>query len=139
VRDAKARAAAGREIVIFPEGTRRAPGAEPDYKPGAVALYEGLGLACVPIALNSGLYWPRRKLMRYPGTIVVEILDPIPAGLSRKEFRTELEARIETASNRLIVEAATSQSPPPMAPDVLERARLRAGGGADFTQFQHIN
>ncbi len=124
VRDAKARADAGREVLIFPEGTRRQPGAEPDYKPGTTALYEGLGLACVPIALNSGLYWPRRKFMRYPGTIIVEILDPIPAGLPRAQFRTELQARIEAASNRLIVEAARSADPPPVAADVLRRALL---------------
>jgi 1-acyl-sn-glycerol-3-phosphate acyltransferase len=122
IRDAKARADAGREIVIFPEGTRRAPGAEPDYKPGTVALYEGLGLPCVPMALNSGLYWPRRELMRYPGTIIVEILDPIPAGLPREEFREELKRRIEAASSRLIVEAARSATPPPIPGDVLERA-----------------
>jgi 1-acyl-sn-glycerol-3-phosphate acyltransferase len=132
-RDAKARAQAGREVLIFPEGTRRAPGAEPDYKSGAVALYEDLGLPCVPMALNSGLYWPRRKLMRYPGTIIVEILDPIPAGLPRKAFRAELEARIEAASNRLIVEAANSPTPPPIAPDVLERAR--AGVGSDISKI----
>ena len=70
--------------MIFPEGTRRPPGAPPDYKPGYVALYEGLKLPCVPLALNSGLYWPRRSLMRYPGTIVVEFLDPLPPGLPRK-------------------------------------------------------
>jgi len=127
-RDAKARADAGREIVIFPEGTRRAPGAEPAYKPGVLALYEELGLPCVPIALNSGLYWPRRKLMRYPGTIIVEILDPIPPGLPRDEFRAELEARIEAAANRLIVEAARSADPPPIAGDVLKRAQAAAGG-----------
>jgi 1-acyl-sn-glycerol-3-phosphate acyltransferase len=125
-RDAKARADAGREVLIFPEGTRRAPGAEPDYKPGALALYEVLGLTCVPMALNSGLYWPRRKLMRYPGTIIVEILDPIPAGLPRAEFRTELQARIEAAANRLIVEAARSADPPPIAGDVLARAEAAA-------------
>jgi 1-acyl-sn-glycerol-3-phosphate acyltransferase len=122
VRDAKDRADAGREVLIFPEGTRRAPGAEPDYKPGAVALYEGLGLPCVPIALNSGLYWPRRKLMRYPGTIIVEILEPIPAGLERAQFRAELETRIEAAANRLIVEAARAPDPPPIPSDVLARA-----------------
>jgi 1-acyl-sn-glycerol-3-phosphate acyltransferase len=122
IRDACQRAQAGREIVIFPEGTRRAPGAEPDYKPGAVALYEGLGLPCVPVALNSGLYWPRRKLMRYPGTIIVEILDPIPANLPRAEFRDELQARIEAAASRLIVEAARSSEPPPIPADVLRRA-----------------
>jgi 1-acyl-sn-glycerol-3-phosphate acyltransferase len=114
LRDANARSAAGREVVIFPEGTRRTPGAEPDYKPGVVALYEGLGLPCVPVALNSGLYWPRRSLMRYPGTIIVEILDPIPAGLPRAEFRATLQARIETASDRLIREAAQSHEPPPL-------------------------
>ena len=122
VRDAKARADAGREIVIFPEGTRRAPGAAPDYKSGAVALYQGLGLPCVPMALNSGLYWPRRKFLRYPGTIIVEILEPIPAGLSREDFRTELQGRIEAAASRLIMEAARSHEPPPIAPDVLAHA-----------------
>jgi 1-acyl-sn-glycerol-3-phosphate acyltransferase len=121
LRDANARAAAGREVVIFPEGTRRTPGAEPDYKSGVVALYEGLGLPCVPLALNSGLYWPRRSLMRYPGTIVVEILDPIPAGLPRAEFRSLLEARIEAASDRLIREAAQSPGPPPLPAEAARR------------------
>jgi 1-acyl-sn-glycerol-3-phosphate acyltransferase len=125
-RDARARAQAGREVLIFPEGTRRPPGAEPDYKPGAIVLYEKLGLPCVPVALNSGLYWPRRKLMRFPGTIIVEILDPIPAGVARKDFRAMLQARIEAASNRLIVEAASSPTPPPVAPDVLARAKAAA-------------
>lgn len=104
IADARERAAQGREIVIFPEGTRRAPGAPPDYKPGYVALYEGLELPCVPLALNSGLYWPRRSLLRYPGTIVVEFLEPIPAGLPRKEFRQILEARLEAAADRLVAE-----------------------------------
>ncbi|MFN3624844.1 MAG: lysophospholipid acyltransferase family protein [Hyphomicrobium sp.] len=123
VRDAKDRASAGREIVIFPEGTRRPPGAEPDYKSGVVALYEGLGLQCIPVALNSGLYWPRRRLMRYPGTIIVEILDPLPPDLPRKEFKAELERRIETAANRLILEAARGKNPPPIPSDVLARAK----------------
>jgi 1-acyl-sn-glycerol-3-phosphate acyltransferase len=114
VSDAKERAAAGREILIFPEGTRRSPGSDPDYKSGAVALYEGLGLPCVPMALNSGLYWPRRTLQRYPGTIIVEILDAIPAGLPRAEFRVLMQQRIEDASNRLIIEAAQTRDPPPI-------------------------
>jgi 1-acyl-sn-glycerol-3-phosphate acyltransferase len=104
IRDAQDRAAAGREIVIFPEGTRRPPGAPPDYKPGYVALYEGLKLPCVPLALNSGLFWPRRSLMRYPGTIVVEFLEPLPPGMPRKEFREALETRLEAACNRLLEE-----------------------------------
>jgi len=103
--EAKTRAAAGREIIIFPEGTRRAPGAPPDYKTGVFLLYEALGIPCVPVALNSGLFWPRRSLKRYPGTIIVEFLDPIPPGLSKREFLPRLQATIETASNRLIAEA----------------------------------
>jgi 1-acyl-sn-glycerol-3-phosphate acyltransferase len=108
IADAKARAAQGREIVIFPEGTRQAPGAAPDYKPGYVALYEALEVPCVPLALNSGLFWPRRQLIRHPGTIVVEFLDPIPAGLPRKEFRALLEERLEAAAQRLVAEGRVS-------------------------------
>jgi 1-acyl-sn-glycerol-3-phosphate acyltransferase len=107
IRDARSRAAQGREIVVFPEGTRRAPGAPPDYKPGVVALYEGLGLPCVPLALNSGVFWPRRSLRRLPGTIVVEFLEPIPPGLPRARFRAELQTRIEAAASRLAAEAAS--------------------------------
>jgi len=111
---ARARAARGREIVIFPEGTRRPPGAAPDYKPGVLALYEGLALPCVPLALNSGLFWPRRSIVRYPGTIVVEILDPIPAGLPRAEAKSLMQSRIETACERLIAEARAAPNPPPL-------------------------
>lgn len=108
IADAEQRAGQGREIVIFPEGTRQAPGAPPDYKPGYVALYEALKLPCVPLALNSGLYWPRRSLLRHPGTIVVEFLEPIPPGLPRKEFRELLEARLEAAAARLVAEGRQS-------------------------------
>lgn len=105
LREAKKRVADGREIIIFPEGTRRAPGAPPDYKTGVVLLYEALGIPCVPVALNSGLFWPRRSLLRRPGTIVVEFLDPIPPGLSKAEFLKRLIDSIETASSRLLQEA----------------------------------
>ena len=103
--EAKTRAAASREIIIFPEGTRRAPGAPPDYKTGVFLLYEALNVPCVPVALNSGLFWPRRSFRRYPGTIIVEFLEPIPPGLSKREFLPRLQETIETASNRLIAEA----------------------------------
>jgi 1-acyl-sn-glycerol-3-phosphate acyltransferase len=114
IRDARQRAAAGREIVIFPEGTRRPPGAQPAYRPGFLALYEGLGLPCVPVALNSGLFWPRRSILRYPGTIVVEILDPIPPGLERAQARQLIQERIEAACERLIAEARAAPNPPPL-------------------------
>jgi 1-acyl-sn-glycerol-3-phosphate acyltransferase len=114
IRDARQRAAQGREIVIFPEGTRRAPGAPPDYKPGYLALYEGLGLPCTPLALNSGLFWPRRSFMRYPGTIVVEILDPVPSGLPRAEARALIQQRIESACARLMAEARAAPEAPPV-------------------------
>jgi 1-acyl-sn-glycerol-3-phosphate acyltransferase len=105
VREAKKRVADGREIIIFPEGTRRAPGAPPDYKTGVALLYESLGVPCVPVALNSGAFWPRRSLIRRPGTIVVEFLDPIPPGLSKAEFLRRLAEAIEGASTRLLAEA----------------------------------
>jgi 1-acyl-sn-glycerol-3-phosphate acyltransferase len=114
IRDARARAAAHREILIFPEGTRRAPGAAPDYKSGVVALYEGLGLPCVPLALNSGVFWPRRQLWRYPGTIVVEILEPLPPDMPRAAFKRELQSRIEEASTRLLAEAGNSVGTAPL-------------------------
>ena len=114
IRDAQDRAAHRREIIIFPEGTRRPPGAPPDYKPGFLALYENLELPCVPLALNSGLFWPRRSIVRYPGTIVVEILDPIPAGLPRREARAVIQERIEAACSRLIAESQRAPSPPPV-------------------------
>jgi 1-acyl-sn-glycerol-3-phosphate acyltransferase len=97
--------ARGRAIIIMPEGTRRGPDEPPDYKPGAAALYSALDVPCVPFGLNSGLFWPRRKFLRNPGTIVVEFLPAIPAGLPRKEFQKRLETAIETCSTRLISEA----------------------------------
>lgn len=94
----------GRQLLIFPEGTRRAPGAPPDYKIGAAFLYHDLGVACVPIALNSGLYWPRRKFLRPPGTIRVEILPAIAPGMGKAAFQALLQERIETASDRLLAQ-----------------------------------
>jgi 1-acyl-sn-glycerol-3-phosphate acyltransferase len=101
VRDALA---AGKQIIIFPEGTRRPAGAEPKYKYGIAHLYgEGIA-ACVPIALNSGLFWPRRQFLRYPGTITVEILDPIAPGLPIDVFFERLQRDLEAATARLIAQ-----------------------------------
>lgn len=110
LRHAKTRIDAGREIVIFPEGTRRPPGAPPAYKTGIALLYNSLGVPCVPIALNSGVFWPRRSWRRKPGTIVVEILDPIPPGLGKSEFMERLQSAVETATGRLIAEAREDSS-----------------------------
>jgi 1-acyl-sn-glycerol-3-phosphate acyltransferase len=93
----------GRPIVIFPEGTRRKLGAPPDYKPGVAGIYSLLGLSCVPMAHNSGLFWSS-WFLRKPGTIVVEFLEPIPPGLQRREFMRMLETKIEEGSNRLVAE-----------------------------------
>lgn len=95
---------AGRQIIIFPEGTRTAPDAPPSYRSGIAGLYAATGASCVPIALNSGVFWPRRKFLRYPGTIVLEVLDPIPPGLGRDAFAARLQNDIETASSRLVAE-----------------------------------
>lgn len=100
--------ARSRQIVIFPEGTRRPPGAAPRYLPGVAHLYAETGLCCVPIALNSGLYWPRRSLQRYPGKVLVEVLDPIPPGLARRDFLTLLQKALEEATARLVAEGRQS-------------------------------
>ena len=92
----------GRQIIIFPEGTRQLPGAPPNYKYGAAHLYGETGVPCLPVALNSGLVWGRRSFQRYPGTVTIEVLDPIPPGLEKTAFLARLEHDIETATARLI-------------------------------------
>ncbi len=102
---ARAVAAEGRSIVIYPEGTRTAPGSRRPYHPGVLALYTQLKLPIVPVALNSGLYWGRRSFLKRPGRIVIEFLEPIQPGTDRRRLLSELERRIETASDRLVREA----------------------------------
>jgi len=97
-----------RQIIIFPEGTRRPAGGEPRYKYGIVRLYAEGGVPVLPIALNSGLFWRRRSILRPPGTIVVQVLDPIPPGLDDEAFMARLQNDIETATSRLIEEAGRS-------------------------------
>ena len=118
-RRAQADMAEGRQILIFPEGTRRAPGAPPDYKFGVAHLYASLDVPCLPIALNSGLYWPRQAFIRRRGTILVEVLEPIPPGLGRAAFMARLERDIETASDRLLGEGLDDLGP--AAPDDVRR------------------
>jgi len=102
VADSRERLADGRQLMIFPEGHRMDPGAAPDYKPGVAALYRDLAMPCVPMATNSGVHWPAHGIIRKPGVMVFEFLEPIPAGLKRGAFMAELEHRIETASNALL-------------------------------------
>lgn len=109
VATAQERLAQGRQIVIFPEGTRQVPGAEPDYKPGVAGIYRDLNGPCWPVATNSGVHWPAHGFRRHPGTVVFEFLPPIPAGLKRGEFMKQLEATVEAGSTALLPSAA----PPP--------------------------
>ncbi len=101
---ARAELGRGRQLIIFPEGTRRPVGAEPRYRFGIAHLYEDMGVPCLPVALNSGLFWPRRTFLRRPGKVVVEILDPIPPGMAKEAFFEKLSGEIEAASVRLVEE-----------------------------------
>jgi 1-acyl-sn-glycerol-3-phosphate acyltransferase len=109
-------AARGRPIVIFPEGTRTAPGRHRPYHPGIAALYGQLGLPVVPVALNSGFFWARRSFVKRPGLVTVEFLPAIAPGLSRRDFLAELERRTETACARLAEEVRRAPAPDGLAP-----------------------
>lgn len=117
---AKARqmSAGSRPIVIFPQGTRVAPGARRPYKIGTFALYDALGLPVVPMALNSGLFWGRVRFVKHPGTITVQFLPPIPPGLDREAFMGRLEASLEAATDALCAApAGPAGAPAPVAGD----------------------
>lgn len=101
------------QLIIYPQGTRVAPGARRAYKVGAGLLYEQLGQTCVPVACNVGVFWPRRGMYRKPGLAVIEFLAPIPPGRSAADLTTVLEAVIEPASNRLMAEAGFVADPLP--------------------------
>jgi 1-acyl-sn-glycerol-3-phosphate acyltransferase len=94
-----------RQLVIYPQGTRVAPGARPPFKVGAGVLYDRLGEPCVPAATNAGVFWGRRSFLKRPGLAVVEFLDPIPPGLPISEFMARMQAEVEEASDRLMREA----------------------------------
>jgi 1-acyl-sn-glycerol-3-phosphate acyltransferase len=108
IRDALAALAAGRQVVIFPEGTRMAPGTERTYQPGIAALYARAALPVIPVATDSGVYWGRRAFLKYPGTITVAIQPPIAPGLGRDAFLATLRARIEPACRALVSTTAES-------------------------------
>lgn len=110
MRQAEQALAEGRQIVVFPEGTRTAPGATRPYQPGISMLYGGTGAPVVPAALNSGLFWPRQSFLKQPGRITLEILPPMPKGLGKREFVSELSRRIEEAAAKLCRESAPTDA-----------------------------
>jgi 1-acyl-sn-glycerol-3-phosphate acyltransferase len=97
--------ALGRQVVIFPEGTRKPIGAPPAYKTGVAILCADCAVPCTPVALNAGLFWPRRSMLRPPGTVVIEFLPAIDPGLEKRLFLLALETAIEPATNALVEEA----------------------------------
>lgn len=105
ISDARAALDQGRQLVIFPEGTRAEIGAAPDYKPGIAALYGTLDVPCVPMATNAGMHWRPGSVLHPPGRIVFEYLEPIPPGLDRRAFMRELQGRIEAATDALVAES----------------------------------
>lgn len=113
----KKQLAKGRSIVIFPEGTRREPGADPDYKPGVAALYRALSVPCVPVATNVGLCWPAKGVMRRSGRVVYQALPPIEAGRDRRTFARDLQSAIEDESGRLLEEGLAAQGRTTSSPE----------------------
>ncbi|MBK8175867.1 MAG: 1-acyl-sn-glycerol-3-phosphate acyltransferase [Rhodospirillales bacterium] len=112
--------AEGAQVIVFPEGTRSPPGVHTPYHPGIAALYARMNVPVTPVALNSGLFWGRKRFLKFPGTITIEFLPPIPPGLERAGFLGELELQIEEASTRLCAlpygTAASACSTPPQTP-----------------------
>jgi 1-acyl-sn-glycerol-3-phosphate acyltransferase len=116
-----------RQLIIYPEGTRRAPGDVPAYKWGIAELYSRLNVPVVPVVHAAGLFWPRRKFMRYPGVIHARFLPPIEPGLDRQAFLDRLVAETEAGCDAMLVEAAAAKNPPPLPPTAMKRlAELKA-------------
>lgn len=132
--DARAALANGARIIIFPEGTRKAPLAEPDYRWGVVRLYEALGVPVVPVALNSGLFWGRNSPLLWPGTARAKFLPPIPPGMPPEAFRERLIEVVEAESDRLILSAVDEGLSRPLSAEMrgsIEALRARLGEAAD--------
>jgi 1-acyl-sn-glycerol-3-phosphate acyltransferase len=128
----------GSQVIVFPEGTRAPPGQRRPYHPGIAAIYARTDAPIVPVALNSGMFWRRRRFLKNPGLITLAVLPPIPPALGRAAFMEELERRIETTTDRLCAEVAESSRksprlPSPRAPSSLDvfRADLSLPSGED--------
>ncbi|MEQ8710848.1 MAG: lysophospholipid acyltransferase family protein [Rhodospirillales bacterium] len=111
VQETRAAAANGSQIIIFPQGTRTAPGQYVPYHPGVAAMYKNSGLPVVPCALNTGMFWGRRTFLKHPGIMTIKFLEPIPPGLSRREFMERLEAVIERETALLSDTASDDDKP----------------------------
>jgi 1-acyl-sn-glycerol-3-phosphate acyltransferase len=120
---AKQEMAAGRQLIIYPEGTRRPAGAEPAYKYGIARIYRDLDVPVVPVAMHPGLFWPRRKFLRFPGHFKVRILPPIEPGLDPDLFYQTLIERLEKASDELLVETARDNPQVPLPPTAVQRLK----------------
>lgn len=108
IADTKDRLQLGYNVIIFPEGTRSAPGSKLPYHPGVAAMYGATDTPVIPVAVNSGLFWGRRSVIKRSGTIVIEFLPPIEPGIKRRAFMEQLETTIEAATDRIVAEAITS-------------------------------
>lgn len=128
LKDAQKAVARGCRIIIFPEGTRKAPLAPHDYRHGVVRLYEALGVPVVPVGLNSGLFWGRQSLVLWPGTATARFMPPIPPGLPPEEFRSRLVAATEAASNDLVLEAYEAGLTRPIPPELRQRLEALKSG-----------
>jgi 1-acyl-sn-glycerol-3-phosphate acyltransferase len=124
--DARAALARGCRIIIFPEGTRKAPLADPDYRYGIVRMYEALNVPVVPVALNSGLYWGRNSRILWPGTAKARFLPAIPPGLPASAFQTRLIQTVESETNRLILEAYQGGLARPIPSEMRDRLEQMA-------------
>ena len=128
MRVARERVNDGRQILIFPEGTRKAPGAEPDYRYGVVRMYTQLGVPVAPVALVSGLYWPRRQFARHPGTLRARYMPPIEPGMAEDAFHAHLREVIEMNTEDLYLQTSLDPVHPPLNAEVraaIERAKTR--------------
>lgn len=128
---AKQEMAAGRQLIIYPEGTRRPAGAEPAYKYGIARIYRDLDVPVVPVAMHPGLFWPRRKFLRFPGHFKVKILPPIEPGLDPDVFYETLVEKLEKASDELLIETVRDNPQVPLPPTAVQRLKeLQAQGTA---------
>ncbi|MGV8939125.1 MAG: lysophospholipid acyltransferase family protein [Allorhizobium sp.] len=117
----------GRQLIIYPEGTRLPPGAVPAYKYGIARIYRDLKVPVVPVAMHPGLFWPRRSTMRYPGHFKVRILPAIMPGLDPDVFYERLVTELERASDELLLETAMDNPSLPLPPTAVKRiAELKA-------------